>query len=515
MAGTGTPIVSINLQDNSTISVAAEKGYCAVLGITEMGLPAVAVAVRNWGEFQRAFGGLLPDSDFPLYCKQALEGGSPLLVSRLLHYTDITDIATAAGVKAAVAIVWGGGSPTGGIEFEAKSVGAWGNNLSVTITESTVNAGKFVITVALSGSSEPSRSFTFSATPTQLEIDAFNESSQFASIIGSFGLIEAISAQSFTSGIDDYTGLDIDDYIGDVTAKTGLHAFDDNRIAVRVAIPENADTEINDSLIQYAASRMDMRPVTRTPISITGYDAVDFRNGTGIYAGATVQDTWLGSLIYGSGKIRDPYTGLKRSISPIGFYIGAKGKRDNKLYPWISVCESNNFNHNRVPFLELDYNLGAIAKIVESDVVNENGINSVISRDGIFTFSGDWSLQKAQTRLRDDNVCDLVMHVIRGCDDVLRPFLYKPQHPITWKAENAALVSFLEDIKTNVGIDDYRIADDSKANTKQEATVNTLSDLDAGIYRIFIYIKPVNTQKYILVQLTINNSSANYEVIEQ
>jgi hypothetical protein len=519
MAGTGTPNVSIQVEDASLISIAKEIGVCAVLGITEMGIPTQPKLIRNWAEYRRNFGGLMATSDFPLYCKMALDGGSSLLVSRLVHYADITDPSTAAGVKSIVALIWGTPSPTGGLEIEAKSVGAWGNGLSVEITPSGVNVGKFIVKISFSGNSELTRSFELSETPTQAEIDGFNETCETCTILSTFGNIEAQVSTPFTTGIDDYTGLVLADYVGDSFAKTGLHSFDENRTPVRIAIPENVDSAINDALVSYitdpAVGRMDMRPIVRMPIGISGYDAVDYRNGTGLYTGANVIDTWVASIVWGSGKIRDPYTGLKKSVSPIGYYIGAKGKRDNKSYPWRSVCESNNLNHNKVPYLELDYNIGLPSRITESDSVNNNGINSVIGIGGSFLFSGDWTMQKAQTRLRDDNVADLVMHVIRGCDDVFRPFLYKPQHPITWKAENAALTTFLEDIKSNQGIDDYRIVDDSKASTKMEATVNTLSDLDAGIYRVFIYIKPVNTQKYILVQVTINNSSTSYEVIPE
>lgn len=56
--------------------------------------------VNSWSQFVKIYGGLKDDSIFPLLCKRALDRGAILRVSRVGHYTDITDAATLDAVKA-------------------------------------------------------------------------------------------------------------------------------------------------------------------------------------------------------------------------------------------------------------------------------------------------------------------------------------------------------------------------------------------------------------------------------
>jgi hypothetical protein len=91
-------------------------GLTAVLGITE---------------YQRYFGDLVSYSVFPLMCKLALDGGCPLLVSRIGHYTDIEDTDTLIGQASAASYTYGGW----GIDMEATSIGSWGDSLNVDILD--------------------------------------------------------------------------------------------------------------------------------------------------------------------------------------------------------------------------------------------------------------------------------------------------------------------------------------------------------------------------------------------
>lgn len=92
----------LNVDDQSLIVSNALAGINAVFGATERGNVGVSYLCRNWDEYTRQLGGLLPPSVslFPQYCKRILDAGGIIRVGRSMHYTDASDIDTATGIKA-------------------------------------------------------------------------------------------------------------------------------------------------------------------------------------------------------------------------------------------------------------------------------------------------------------------------------------------------------------------------------------------------------------------------------
>jgi len=90
-----SPIVDINVVNQSTRPTVPLVGVHYVMGPTARGkFNAPEEIITSWTQFKRVYGGLLSTSDFPLLCRRALEGGANLRVSRIGHYTDITDAST-------------------------------------------------------------------------------------------------------------------------------------------------------------------------------------------------------------------------------------------------------------------------------------------------------------------------------------------------------------------------------------------------------------------------------------
>lgn len=95
------PKVDFNIQNLSYSAATPTRGIHYVMGVTEMGpFAKPEQLISSWAQFQRVFGGYIAGSDFPLLCKQALDRGAILRVSRVGHYSDITDATTLDAVKA-------------------------------------------------------------------------------------------------------------------------------------------------------------------------------------------------------------------------------------------------------------------------------------------------------------------------------------------------------------------------------------------------------------------------------
>ena len=79
----------------------APTSVAGAVGVTERGPVGKAVLVNSFEEFQQRFGGFTKDSDLALAAMGFFEnGGSQLWVVRTVHYTDVSDPATATAVRA-------------------------------------------------------------------------------------------------------------------------------------------------------------------------------------------------------------------------------------------------------------------------------------------------------------------------------------------------------------------------------------------------------------------------------
>mgnify|MGYP000968235237 FL=1 len=89
------PIVKFNIKDLSFSVANVLKGISGVQGITLRRPHAKPdLLITTWNQFVATYGGYISNSDFPLLCKRAFDRGVQLRVSRVGHYTDVTDPST-------------------------------------------------------------------------------------------------------------------------------------------------------------------------------------------------------------------------------------------------------------------------------------------------------------------------------------------------------------------------------------------------------------------------------------
>lgn len=96
-----TPEVQLNETDLTFSAgdiAVGRSGVMAALPGGPFGRPDILIT--SWPQFQKVYGGLSAAYPAVLLCKRALERGSALRVSRMAHYTDLTDSTSVDGVKA-------------------------------------------------------------------------------------------------------------------------------------------------------------------------------------------------------------------------------------------------------------------------------------------------------------------------------------------------------------------------------------------------------------------------------
>lgn len=112
------PVVQPTVKDLSVLKGGGNVGAVMILAYTQKGEVATPVLVRSFIDFTRKRGELVDKSisTGSLEIKRALDGGAPVYVSRIGHYTDPTDDSTLTGDKAVAAV--------GGAAVTAYAIGA-------------------------------------------------------------------------------------------------------------------------------------------------------------------------------------------------------------------------------------------------------------------------------------------------------------------------------------------------------------------------------------------------------
>lgn len=306
------------------------------------------------------------------------------------------------------------------------------------------------------------------------------------------------------------TGINDNDFIGDGTAMTGLHSFDDATDFVRIAVPEKATMVLDNAIQLYATGRNDCRFLLRAPIGVSGNIAIDYREKTGVYAGGTPIDTWRGSMIYGGITVTHPQTGLDFIMPAVCGAIIAASYKDNKAYEWFAAGGAK--RGKIISTLGVEYNLASPARSTEFDNVDVHGMNAVVNDpDYGVVYWGNSTLQKADTMLKHENVGDLMIFLSRAIAPLVKGELFDPNDVQTWKAIYRKVKKLMDYVQKNRGVWKYLYQGDQDVDDVSEATVNDSTNIDAGAYIFNLWVAPKAALKYAGMRVVVTNSGVKFE----
>lgn len=622
IAASGRARFESDIQDLSILVATGLKGIAAVAGVTSWGELGASQLVGNWTEFQKYFGGLRTDNDFPAYCKFMLDRGAKLRVGRVAHFTDVSDISTvtatkgtitttttaaaetratstatvttigatndvftyatggyswsytqlassspticAAGVAAAINVstsVHGysatssvgvvtisapagtgatangqvatftktGGTGaisktnfasgvteklyTGAIKFDGAYATDALNGSTVTVTAAANGvAGEIDMTISIAGM--PFLATTVKNLPRVFTSDAknkFNLQSQHIKIDTYSGSIEN-GVSTLASGTLVLGALDDNDYIGDETALTGIHSFDNDTDFVRLAVPEKATMAVDNAIMLYVATRKDCRAILRTPMGISGTTGVQYRSKTGSYSGGTEVNDWRGSMVFGDITVTHPSTGLDFDIPAVCGALVAAAFKDNKAYAWFAAGGPKRGRISSV--VGVPYNLASPARSTEFDSVDLNGLNAVVKDPeyGV-VYWGNGTLQRADTMLKHENVADLMIFLTRSLAPVVKIELFDPNDVQTWKAIYRKVKVLMDYVQKNRGVWKWKYDGDQDIDDVANAVINSSNDIDAGAYNFVLWVAPKVGMKYVGMKVAVTNSNVSFEML--
>lgn len=505
MNKTGQARTDIEILDLSVIRNTGVKGIIGVLGVTERGPIGEPVLIGSWLQYTKTFGGLLSDNIFPLLCRRALEAGAKLRISRIGHYTTITDKTTLQGVIASVT--------QSGVTFKAKNLGTWGNSLSIKVEDnSAVRTGTSKVTFELTGYPDMTEVYIVPTANTSTDFSEIRTKSNLIGEITKTGTtsLAVVAKTSFTGGTNP-TSYTTTDFIGDTVAENGLHAFDKVSDITKISAPSIADPTFDTAIIAYADSRKDLMAVIRTPVGLNSTAIIDYRNGTGSYS-HTAHDSWRAIMVTGGLKINHPTTGEVTEIPELADVLGCMSRKDNEYAEWFTFAgPKRGLVKNN---LGVVYNLGVASRQLEADSVDTHGINPVIEHNSFGTVVwGNSTLQKANTLLKHANVAELMIYLTRELKPLIESELFDPNDIQTWKTIHRRVTPLLDEVQRGRGIWKYLYQGDQDIDDISQAQINQPDDIDAGRYTFHLFIAPKVGLKYLGVKVILTNSGVDFETL--
>ena len=196
-------------------------------------------------------------------------------------------------------------------------------------------------------------------------------------------------------------------------------------------------------------------------------------------------------------KINDYHSSRKMWIPFSGFAAAAFARNDSVANPWSAPAGLSRGTFNCV---DLAFNPNQ----KQRDRLYEISVNPVVffAGDG-YTIMGQKTLQSKPTAFDRFNVRRLFLTLERSVQRTLKYFVFEPNTEFTRTRVRSAITPLLEFAKNTEGLYDYLIVVDERNNTPQVIDNNEMV--------VDIYIKPVRTAEFILVNFVATRTGQDFQ----
>ncbi len=505
---------NFSILDLSYSISAIAKGISFVSGVTQRGPVAnPSVLITSWPKFEKLYGGLVPGTDFPLICKRALEAGAALRVSRVVHYSDVTDAATITAVKAPAKNVPMGSDNL--FQIRPKYHGADYNNLRIEISAaSNGDVDSFnmrIYHISDSLINELYKNLKISGSPTVAQSTYLRKVSDDSQVVDVTYLdLSALTAPlrptnatiAITGGSDGST-IVANDYVGDSAAKTGFNAFDSYDDALQICAPEMSADDIHIGGSAYAESRKDLMYFAHLS-DVASDDLITTRQGLSI-------DSYYSAFFQGGLNVMDPRTGSRKDISEMGDVLACFAYSDRVAGPWFSAAGlRRGIIRNAYGVVN---NFGGSGQYATLNQLANAQINSVVQEGGRIYLTGNFTGALAESRLSWINTVRFIVWLQKSMGPTLKRYLEEACDIPTFKALYREVKPFLDGLVTKRAMYSYVWDGDQDKDRIEDVQVNSLEDINLGKYKVRFFFKPIPSMNEIEVEIVVTAASVNFNLV--
>lgn len=210
-----------------------------------------------------------------------------------------------------------------------------------------------------------------------------------------------------------------------------------------------------------------------------------------------------GCTYYPWVRARDTINGALLWLPPSVAAIGTFSSSQRKTDVWFAPAGFNRGGLTEgsagIPVVDVAHQL----RRVDRDKLYEANVNPIAKfpAEGIVIF-GQKTLQVTPSALDRINVRRMMIFVKKRVSQIAAGILFDPNVQVTWDRFTAQVRPFLQDVKTNFGLSDFKVVLDS--------TTTTPDLIDRNILYAQIFLKPTRAIEYIAVDFNISQTGASF-----
>lgn len=211
-----------------------------------------------------------------------------------------------------------------------------------------------------------------------------------------------------------------------------------------------------------------------------------------------------GCAYYPWVQMVDPNVGVKLWIPPSIVAFGTMASSQENSEIWFAPA---GFNRGGLSVGSSGLNITAVRDKLTAknrDALYERNVNPIASfpSEGLVIF-GQKTLQAFPSALDRINVRRLVIFLKKEISRIAANVLFEPNVQTTWNRFATPTRDLLEEVKTGLGISDYRVVLDETTTTPEE--------IDRNMMYAKLFIKPVYAIEFIGIDFVITNTGASFD----
>ncbi len=297
------------------------------------------------------------------------------------------------------------------------------------------------------------------------------------------------------------------DYIGDSSARTGFHAFNEYDEAFFLCCPSIADMTIHQAGAAYAANREDL--IYWGHLNNALGTANDLANARDL----SLIDTPFGVLSAGGLKITDPVTGAPIEISEVGDAMAISARSHENNGEWLSFFGlQNGLIRNALGVVN---NFGTPALFNDRNMLANHQVALAVNAQGRLYLTNGYTLQKANSKMSFINIVCLVIYIKKALRPTLERYLEQPNYIPTWLQLYREVQPFFDDLRVKRGILDYRWEGDqfAKSMSESDLKINNPTDVDNGKYKVRLFLKTLSPIIEFTLDITLTTTGVDFATL--